>query len=91
MFLDLSSAYGVPMALLIVVGMVRGVIRAKRAGLTIVELIGITMLIQGLGWQYSASPVGMAFVGLVLALGLLHLGDFRSDPALGFRTRSVRL
>lgn len=91
MFLDLSSAYGVPMALLIAVGVVRGVIRAKRAGLTIVELIGITMLIQGLGWQYSASPVGMAFVGLVLALGLLHIGDFRSDPAFGFKTTSVQL
>jgi hypothetical protein len=72
MVLDISSAYGVPMALLVIVGLVRGVMRAKIMRLMLIELIGVTMLIQGMGWQYSASPVGMAFVGLVLALGLMY-------------------
>jgi hypothetical protein len=69
MYLDLSSSYGIPMLVIISIGLWRGMRAARTNEIISIRLVGTSMVIQGFGWQYSASAIGMTLLALVLACG----------------------
>ncbi len=69
MYLDLSSSYGLPLTLLIVAGLWRGVFKARKAGRPLILFAGLSIAVHGMAWQYSVNAVGVMFIGLLMAEG----------------------
>lgn len=69
MYLDLSSSYGIPLTVFILLALWRGMRKARTTHRLSIGLAGAVVLIEGMGWQYSSSPVGMLLVAMVMAAG----------------------